>query len=187
MLFTVTAYSEEKDDAFRSRDINENISIEQVWDRFLTVCQLAVFDTAEYLATLPETGLLGEKVRAEHSDGNLTSVDLMNGRIWESVVIARIGASLDVDCHFYFDLSKETSFEDIARRFLQIIKSEPDWEYAGGRGQREFPSLAGGQSVSKVDNYQYSILNVWDRRDVSVEVTISKHHAYLGVSAINRD
>ncbi|MES0884371.1 hypothetical protein [Roseibium sp. SCP14] len=152
----------------------------------MKVCELAVSDPSGYLATLPETGLFGEKVRAEHGDGSLITADIMNGRIWESVVIARVGDKVDIDCHFHFKPPEKTSAKEMAQQFLQILKTKPDWEYVGGYGERDFPSFTGGQSVSKSKAYQYSLFNVWGREDVSVEVTLSKYQVYLGVSAIYR-
>lgn len=186
MPFT-SSISHGDETSFRSGNVREEISLEQAWKRFLKTCGLAISDPSGYLATLPEKGLLGEKVRTEIGDGNYIQADLMNGRIWESVVIARFDTRVDIDCYFHFKPSQATDGKEIAKHFQAIMKANPDLEFVGGYGEVDYPHFTTGQGVSKSKSYHYSVLNVWGQKDASVEVTFSEHQVYLGVSAINRD
>jgi len=170
----------------RSSDVNEEISLERAWERFVKVCGLAISDPADYLARLPETGPVGEKGRAEHGDENLVTVNILNGRIWEYTTITRFGSAVGIDCSFHYMTPEKIGAEELGQQFLPIMTSEPDWEFVGGNGVIEYPDFSGRRSFSKHESPQYSILNVWGRKDVSVQVIFQDSLVYWGVKAINR-
>ncbi len=166
----------------RSTDVNENITIEDGWARFVDLCGLVLSDPDAYVAGLPDVGPLGEKVRTDYSDGLLVITDLQNGRINESVHVSRFGSVVHADCHFNFRPANFSDKDTANREFADLLAVMESLNYVGCYGNRQLPGVINGASVFDVDGYQYQIINVWGRRDISVQVTISDHSFYAGVT-----
>ena len=140
----------------------DNVSIRELWDRFVRNCEQVITSPNEYIEQLVVPDKYGARVISVSPDGNSTSIFNRVENSYDQIIIQRIHNKEIRDCSVYGEYWAIDS-RKLADDFSEIIQLDPVLNISGGHTPQEF---YGEDSNFKHDNYYiFTIQGAWENEN----------------------